>query len=131
MISASHLCVAELTRLMTDASDFENSTFWDPDTTDGLGRWGDPNEDYQITDGGFAADFTVSYPSPHMIRRQYTPVDPISGAFLPETFTPESQLAMVNGFVGNFVGFQAFLQAGSHRSIHRIVGGYANPPHTS
>jgi len=112
---------------MTDASDFENSTFWDPDTISGVGRWGDPNNDYQITDGAFAADFPVSYPSPHRLRRQYTPIDPFSGVFLPETFTPESQRAMVNGFVADFVGFQAFLQAGSHLSIHRMVTGYANP----
>jgi len=130
MISTCYLCVFVLIHFTTDASNFENSSFWDPDTTSGVGGWGDPNDDYQITDGAFAADFPVSYPSPHRLRRQYTPIDPNSTVPLPETFTPESQQAMVNGFVGNFVGFQAFFQSGSHRSIHRIVTGYVNPPLT-
>lgn len=127
MFSPCYPCVVVLICLTTDASNFENSSFWDPDTTSGVGGWGDPNNDWQITDGAFAADFTISYPSPHRIRRQYTPIDPNSTVPLPETFTPESQQAMVNDFVGNFIGFQAFFQAGSHRSIHRIVTGYANP----
>lgn len=127
MISTRCPRVAELIRFMLDSSDFENSTFWDPDTTSGVGGWGNPNDDHQITDGAFATGFPVSYPSPHRLRRQYTPIDPNSTVPLPETFTPESQLAMVNGFVGDFIGFQAFFQSGSHRSIHRIVTGYVIP----
>jgi hypothetical protein len=113
---------------MADASNFQNSTFWDPDTTSGVGGWGDPNDDYQITDGGFADGFIVSYPSPHRLRRNYTPTDPDNpNVLFTSTFTPESQAAMVNNFTGNFVGFQALFQTGSHRSVHLIVGGCVNP----
>ena len=127
MTLACHSHIAELISLMTDASNFQNSTFWDPDTTSGVGGWGDPNDDDQITDGGFADGFIVSYPSPHRPRRLYTPIDsdPPYGLFT-NSFTPESQLAMVNGFEGDFIGFQALFQSGSHRAVHRIVGGCVN-----
>ena len=111
---------------MTDAPNFENSTFWDPDATSGVGGWGDPNDDYQITDGAFATGFPVSYPSPHRFRRQYTPILPGTSELLTNMFTPESQMAMVNGSVGNFVGFQATFESRSHGAIHRIMGGCVN-----
>ena len=114
---------------MTDASNFQNSTFWDPDTTSGVGGWGDPNDDDQITDGPFADGFIVSYPSPHRIRRRYTPTYPNApDEPLTNQFTPESQAAMVNGFVGDFSGFQVRLEPGSHGAIHFIVGGCVNLP---
>ena len=108
---------------MKDASAFENSTFWDPDPTSGVGGWGDPDDDYQITDGGFASGFTASYPSPHRLRRRYTRSSPKLPGPLTDVFTPASQMAMINDFVGTFVGFQAFFESGSHAAIHRIVGG--------
>jgi hypothetical protein len=108
---------------MADASNFQNSTFWDPDTTSGVGGWGNPNDDYQITDGGFADGFIVSYPSPHRLRRNYTSTIPGSNVLWASTFTPESQTAMVNDFKGNFIGFQERFESGSHRSVHSIVGG--------
>ena len=112
---------------ITDASNFQNSTFWDPDTTSGVGGWGDPNDDDQITDGAFADDFHVSYPSPHRLRRRYTPTAPGNpDEPLTNEFTPESQAAMVNGFEGDFIGFQARLGPGSHGAIHEIVGGCVN-----
>ena len=127
MISPCHFHIAELTSSMTDVSNFQNSTFWDPDTTSGLGTWGDPNDDYQLTDGGFADGFHLSYPSPHRLRRQYTQDDMlIPGHSLTELFTPESQADMINGFQGDFVGFQAVFQKMSHRAIHFIVGGSVN-----
>jgi len=105
-----------------DSSNFQNSTFWDPDAASGVGGWGDPNNDDQITDGGFA-DFTVSYPVPHRIRRQYTPTLP-TGESLAARFTPQSQMVMVNGSVGDFISFQAIFEGtGSHGAVHRIVGG--------
>ena len=117
---------------MVDASNFQNSTFWDPDTTSGVGGWGDANDDDQITDGAFADDFIVSYPSPHRIRRRYTP-NPSDNPneLLTNRFTPESQAAMVNGFVGDFIGFQARFAPGSHAAVHRIVGGCVNLPNAS
>ena len=112
---------------MADASNFQNSTFWDPDTTSGVGGWGDPNDDDQITDGAFADGFIVSYPSPHRLRRRYTPSPSDNpNEILANAFTPESQMALVNGFEGSFLGFQAHLEPGPHRSIHYIVGGCAN-----
>ena len=117
---------------MTDASNFQNSTFWDSDTTSGVGGWGDPNDDDQITDGAFADDFIVSYPSPHRLRRRYTPSPSDNpNEILANAFTPESQMALVNGFEGSFLGFQAHLEPGPHRSIHYIVGGSVNFPYPS
>ena len=112
---------------MTDASNFQNSTFWDPDTTSGVGGWGEANDDYQITDGGFADDFFLSYPSPHKLRRQFTPTAAEKpGELLANMFTSESQEEMVNGYVGSFIGFQARFEGSSHGAVHRVVGGYVN-----
>jgi len=109
---------------MKDSSNFQNSTFWDPDANSGIGGWGDPNNDNQITDGAFA-DFAVSYPVPHRIRRQYTPLSP-TGVSLAPLFTPESQRAMVAGTLGSFIGFQTAIEPGSHAAVHQIVGGCVN-----
>ena len=111
---------------MVDAFDFTNSSFWDPDTTSGIGGWGDPNNDYGITSGGFANGFTVSYPSPHKLRRQYTPnfpgfPDPLA------LITPENLKTIVNGFVGDFIAFQGALQ-GPHAAIHLMLGGCVDLP---
>ena len=111
---------------MIDASNFQNSTFWDPDTTSGLGGWGDPNQNDQVTDGGFATGFPVAYPAPHRFSRRYTTADPSQPDSVTDRITPASQLALVNGFVGNFVGFQASLESGSHGAIHLMVGGCVN-----
>ena len=127
MISACNFHVAEPIGVTADNSNFENSTFWDPDASSGVGGWGDPNDDHQITSGGFANGFIVSYPAPHKPRRQYTPMDTDNpGVLLAAAFTPESQVAAVNGFAGSFVGFQARIELGSHRSVHRITGGCVN-----
>jgi len=94
----------------------------------GVGGWGDPNDDNQITDGAFV-DFIVSYPLPHRLRRRYTPNNPNNpDELLANAFTPESQAAMVNGFQGDFIGFQVRLKSGSHAAVHETVGGCFNPP---
>ena len=127
MISACLFHIAELIGFVTDASNFENSTFWDPDPTSGVGGWGDPNDDYQITSGGFADGFFLSYPVLHRLRRQYTPFYPgAPDVPLTDSLTPENQLAMVNSFEGSFVGFQAKFEFGSHRVLHLVVGGCVN-----
>ncbi|KAF9778931.1 Di-copper centre-containing protein [Thelephora terrestris] len=108
-----------------DASDFENSAIFDPDPVSGLGGWGDPNDDYQITSGAFATDFPLTYPSPHRLRRQYTPDIPGTNGttvHLADLFTPESQQALIEGYVADFIHFQQHLEGGSHGAIHRIVG---------
>ena len=38
-------------------------------------------------------------------------------------FTPESIEAMVDGFPGDFVGFQKLFEGGAHGAIHQSVGG--------
>jgi len=133
MVSPCHLHITSTSLIyMADASNFQNSTFWDPDTTSGVGGWGDPNDDGQITDGAFADGFIVSYPSPHRLRRRYTSATSDNpNELLTNTFTPETQVAIVNGFEGSFLGFQARLEPGPHRSIHYIVGGCVNLPNAS
>jgi len=97
--------------------------WWDPDPVSGLGGWGDPNDDHQITTGAFASGFPVSYPVPHRIRRQYTPIVPNVPEPLADLFTFETQKALVNGHVGDFIGFQAGYESRSHAAVHQIVGG--------
>jgi tyrosinase len=112
-------CIVELTNFIADASDFVNSTFWDPDPTTAVGGWGDPNDDYRVPNGGFATGFPLSYPLPHRLRREY------QGSSFPDFLNeikPANVAAMVNGFVGTFIGFQAFLENGPHTAIHSLVG---------
>ena len=52
-----------------------NSAFFDGSPS-GVGGWGDPTDDFQITTGGFK-DVIAAYPSPHRIRRNCT-VEPFS-----------------------------------------------------
>ncbi|KAF9645987.1 Di-copper centre-containing protein [Thelephora ganbajun] len=117
-----------------DADDFYNSPIFDPDPRTGLGGWGDPSADFQITTGAFASDFVRRYPVPHPVRRNYTVISSIGGLGdgappitqpLNTFFTPERINAMVDGFPGDFLGFQALFEGGdgSHGAIHQIVGG--------
>ena len=58
--------------LIADAPDFFESSFWkDSHPKSGLGGWGDPNNDYSMPDGGFRK-LRLSYPSPHIVRRNFT-----------------------------------------------------------
>lgn len=125
MILTRRFHITKPIHFVIDASNFEDSTFWDPNPVSGVGGWGDPNDDYQITDGGFAG-FPLSYPSPHTLRRRYSPISPNRSEPLADTFTPARTTAMVNDFAGTFVGFQAFFEPGPHGSIHYIVGGCVN-----
>ena len=110
---------------MVDAFDTENSTIFDEDEICGLGGWGDPNDDIQITTGGFK-DAMRAYPSPHRIRRQFTlqplvnipnpfPNDPLAPPIDPTilingTFSQTNYDFLLNGFFGDFKGFQAYLE---------------------
>jgi len=114
-----------LTYLMQDSYDTENSTMFDDDERIGLGRWGDPNDDIQITTGGFRNTVRV-YPSPHRIRRKYTlqplvnipnpfPNDPLAppidtSILINGSFTRANYDFLLNGFAGDFRGFQAYLE---------------------
>jgi tyrosinase len=121
MISVYCPRAAELTSLIADASNFVNSTFWDPDPIYGVGGWGDPNDDYRVPNGGFSTGFSLSYPLPHRLRRKH----PVGSQFDDSVgqITPENVASLVNGFVGTFIGFQAALENGPHGAIHGLVGG--------
>jgi len=119
-----------------DASpNFPNATIFNDSPTSGFGGWGNPADDYQITTGAFADNFEVVYPIPHKIRRNYTARNdnpdpfgdgtPAAPDALWNYFTPTSQKALVEGFVGDFQGFQALLegQFGPHIAIHHLLGG--------
>src|SRR6266849_5731145 len=59
-----------------DAPNFYESSFWkDSDPKSGLGGWGDPNADYSVPDGAFHT-LPLSYPLPHIIRRNFSLVAP-------------------------------------------------------
>jgi tyrosinase len=124
-----------------DAEDFYNSDIFDDDPRYGLGGWGDPNNDYQITTGGFK-DIVRPYPTPHHIRRNFTlfpfdnPAipppfadDPTAPRVPPDfmvntTITPQNVEFMVNSFEGDFEAFQAYMESltGPHAGPHVMVG---------
>ena len=104
-----------------DASGFYESSFWkDSDPESGLGGWGDPDADFAVPDGGFR-NLHVSYPSPHIVRRNFTllaftqlPPNPI----IPEplkiantSFTASVVRAIFKTSDGDFKEFQTVLEA--------------------
>lgn len=121
-----------------DTADFYNATIFSDSTYDGLGGWGDPNNDFQITTGGFK-DIKLAYPVPHRIRRNYTNsaaqailqfplpkgVPPVGPLMLNTTFTREIVDSIVNSFTGDFINFQGTLEglSGPHPGPHFILGG--------
>ena len=109
-----------------DAHDLYNSDLFD-DSHSGVGGWGDPANDYEISTGGFK-DLIVAYPTPHHIRRNFTLfpfANPVSDIFTGDptappypsdlmvntTFTKEEVDNLVNSFEGDFIGFQAYIEA--------------------
>jgi tyrosinase len=120
-----------------DAPDFYHSTIFDPSPSSGVGGWGDPNNDFQITDGGFNTDFLLSYPLPHRLRRNFTlqffldkPLDVFGDGstsihwdtdrMLNLSFTKKSQDDMVNAFVGDFAGFQTFIEGSNVSDVETM-----------
>ena len=104
-----------------DAPDFYESSFWkDSDPDSGLGGWGDPNADFTVTDGGFN-EFHLSYPSPHILRRNFTLLA-FDSSFLPAqffldpleqanaTFSASAIEALLDTSAGDYKGFQATLE---------------------
>jgi len=121
-----------------NTEDFFNSKIFDPSPTSGFGGNGDPDNDYQITDGAFSTGFLRAYPVPHTIRRNFTlkawqgrggpfadhsgpPIDPEKMANA--TFTKEEVKKLVEGFKGDFEGFQAYFEwfQGAHAGVHSII----------
>jgi len=98
-----------------DAADFYHaSIFADPDPLSGLGGWGNPSADYAVQDGAFA-NFRLTYPYPHTLRRNYTLRPFINDGFefhnIPDkmanlSFTPEAVKQLVEGFKGDYREFQ-------------------------
>ncbi|GAW10654.1 Di-copper centre-containing protein [Lentinula edodes] len=117
-----------------DASDVYGSTmFQDFDPVSGLGGWGNLSDDAQVPNGAFS-DFKLSYPSYHTLRRNFT-LQPYIGLNptlftnpyedANATFTQSEVDKMVNGFVGDYKGFQVYMEGfeGAHGSVHEILGG--------
>ncbi|KAJ6461251.1 Di-copper centre-containing protein [Mycena vitilis] len=118
---------------------FGSSMFKDSDPVSGLGGWGDAANDIRVPDGAFsnASTFRLTYPSPHSLRRNWTMkpfVDfPLAGFLSASdeqldanaTFTPAERNKLVNGFVGDYVGFQKYFEGfnGSHGAVHEMMGG--------
>ena len=120
-----------------DAADFYHATIFNDSSCGGLGSWGDPNNDFQICDGGFK-DITVAYPVPHKIRRNYTNQPFLQGRNLPDnappssltlmmntSFTKEVVDSIVNGSTGDYINFQQMVENfyGPHSPVHLIMGG--------
>ena len=114
--------------LHLDAHDLYNSDLFD-DSSSGIGGWGDPANDYQISTGGLK-DIILAYPNPHHIRRNLTvlpfatsnypafvfPGDPLSPPSPRDmmaniTMTKQNVDYTVNNFEGDFSGFQAWVEA--------------------
>ena len=120
-----------------DTADFYHATIFSNSTYDGLGSWGDPNNDFQIFTGGLK-DMKVAYPVPHNIRRNYTN-EPFFGGWsggppgttpnptlmLNTTFTKANVDFIVSSFGGDYVSFQAYTEGilGVHPGAHLILGG--------
>jgi tyrosinase len=90
--------------------------FSDTDPESGIGGWGSPENDYQIAEGGFSRNFSLSYPIHHGLRRNYTAtfhdaktgVD--TGANLLAQISPEAVDAILSQPKGNFTAFQIELE---------------------
>ena len=113
--------------LHLDAPDFYNSKFFD-NSSSGVGGWGDPENDFQITTGGLK-DMVLTYPNRHRIRRNFT-LYPLANPNFPPpwgndpsappppgdlmintTFTRENVDYLINSFEGDFLGFSAYYEA--------------------
>jgi tyrosinase len=88
-----------------------------------LGGWGDPNADFAVPDGGFN-EFHLSYPSSHILRRNFTlyPFD-VPYPLFPEpltegnaTFSASVIDAALETTAGDYKGFQEALEVPEVRS---------------
>lgn len=94
--------------------------FQESDPRSGLGGWGDPSTDYSVTDGAFT-DFQLAYPSPHILRRNFT-LQPFLDFASLEIFPEPAQMAnesititkisnLIANYTGDFKGFQKEFEA--------------------
>jgi tyrosinase len=109
-----------------DAPDFYESSFWkDSDPVSGLGGWGDPNADFSVPDGGFR-NFHISYPSPHIVRRNFTllsfnlpfPLATDKQKIGNTSFTASVIDAILETAAGDYKGFQVPLEAPEVRKMN-------------
>lgn len=121
-----------------DAPDFYHATILSNSTFDGVGSWGDPQNDFQIFTGAFQ-DIEVAYPVPHHIRRNFTLQPFLGGVSFPGapsiavdptlminvTFSAANVNFTVNSFTGDYISFQTYLEnvGGPHPGPHIILGG--------
>ena len=82
----------------------------------GLGGWGDPNADFSVPDGGFRT-FQLSYPSPHILRRNFT-LHPWKDVLKigNTSFSASVIEALLETPAGDFKGFQTVFEAVEVRS---------------
>jgi tyrosinase len=93
-----------------NSDNYFNDFVFSSSSTTGFGGNGDPNNDYQITDGAFVEDFKRFYPVPNNIRRNFTqfPFDPAVPANY--SFNATAIETLVSGHVGDFVSFQDYFE---------------------
>jgi len=111
---------------ISDAPDLQGSSFFkDSDPESGLGGWGDPSRDIEVPTGGFS-DFHLSYPSSHILRRNFTLrpyLNDNSSLFsntqlmANTTFTKAEVRKMINGFEGDYKGMQKYLEGFGVQSL--------------
>lgn len=107
---------------LSDAPDFFESSFWsDSSATSGLGGWGQAslNNDYAVPTGAFDTWY-LSYPSPHILRRNFTEQPWLSFAgnpFFPDpaqiansSFTASEVQKVITGFEGDFKNMQKYVE---------------------
>jgi tyrosinase len=108
-----------------DAPNFYESSFWkDSNPVSGLGGWGDPNADFSVPDGGFR-NFHISYPSPHIVRRNFTlfsfnlqfPLMTDKQKIGNTSFTASVIDAILETSAGDYKGFQVPLEAPEVRKM--------------
>jgi tyrosinase len=118
-----------------DAPDFYESSFWkDSDPLSGLGGWGDLNADFSVVDGGFRS-LSLSYPSPHILRRNFTlrPWDFDSPLLKDRKKMANTSLStdvvktLLETSPGHYEAFQVALEAFEVRALMRVnVSRYPN-----
>jgi tyrosinase len=116
-----------------DASDTEHSPLFDGDLESGLGGWGDPEDDYQITDGVFR-ETILAYPVPHRLRRWFdlqpflhknSPLYTNPAQLVNTTYDQSEVNKLLYGYRGDYKGFQAYMETfqGMHSGVHNVVQG--------
>jgi len=112
-----------------DAADFYHaSIFADPDPHSGLGGWGDPLSDYAVQDGAFA-NFRLTYPYPHTLRRNFTLRPNINDGYeyhvIPDkmanvSFSLSAVKKVVGGYKGDYRGFQKEFERVQVKQVFRV-----------